>query len=186
MGILAKLVNIVFLHNFYNILIILFVGAFFVTWFAMAFYSNLKPQNGSRLSVNPFVAGGVVTVAVLAIGVDLMNIYFTNRARSSIQTRLEHIGSPYSVRINSTTVQNPEAIVAMLKGIGDEFAHHSHPEKRFLVYVEGKGGSVTIILNRDSGRRTEYWVYLPDDGPIGNPPGGREIGHITTPLLDGL
>lgn len=147
---------------------------------AIAKWRKIPPMH-----MRPGLIVGWIVLACCVGGFIGINSYMARRARLALVERLDHLDGPYTVRVNGTAVRNPEAVVAALREVRELPAHHSSPEMRLQVEVEGKGGSVTMILARDSDVAREYWVYLPSDDPVGNPPGGQEIGRVTTPALDG-
>lgn len=81
--------------------------------------------------------------------------------RHEVLTELGETGHGYSVFVDDESVQNQAGIVEALLSIKPHRGHHSHPEDRFVVRVEGQKNSVVLELGRDSEIKTEYWIFNP-------------------------
>jgi hypothetical protein len=160
----------------YNLLAIIFIPTFAYAWLNTVARSMAKGRKGP---IRPSVIVGWIVVVCCGGGIAGISSYMAGRARSAVIARLKYLGEPYTVRVNGAAVRDPDAVVVALRAVRDVPAHHSSPQERLHVDVEGRAGSFELIIARDSERADEYWVYLPEDDPVGNPPGGNEIGRVT-------
>ena len=67
-------------------------------------------------------------------------------------------------------------------------AHHSNPTKRLKIRISNHVPRLFLLLARDSGDPTEYWVFWPREYWVFNPKyrltADHDIGRIKTHLFD--
>jgi len=98
---------------------------------------------------------------------------------------LEEMGPMLSSRIESATVngslfEQVDELAAVLRGVHDAPAHHSHTVKGYEVWVKTELGPLTLRLCRDSQNPHEYWVFYPRFHSTDS----SEVGRVFTDLLD--
>ena len=136
-----------------------------------------------ELDLQPWM---VWLIAVLACGTILFLGYRNeqeSRARSTILKVLEAPDSDLVVTVNGHLWSPNNAVLATIRGVHAQAAHHSGPGHEILVVIRGKQrGKLQLTLARDSDVRQEYWVFWTLQE--GNP-NRLEIGRIETSIFDG-
>lgn len=86
----------------------------------------------------------------------------------------------YEVLVEGERVPDPGPLLAALRTLSWQSAHHSHPTTPLHVEVRSRSGALTLIVARDSSRPEEYWVFVPRKTFPQASPLGLEIGRIHT------
>jgi hypothetical protein len=85
------------------------------------------------------------------------------------------------VSVAGRPVENPQAVLQVLKTLRWAWAHHSSPSHPIFVHVAAPGHELVLNLSRDSSNPREYWVFSPRYRVTSM----NEIGRIFTDSLDG-
>jgi len=104
------------------------------------------------------------------------------RARETLLRDLNVLKPPYRVQLNGRDTTEPAAIVAALRAVTTVPAHHSGPDRPFLLDISDRQYNVLVTLAEDSQRPDEFWVFRtpPKSSPASL---GQEVGRITDPNL---
>jgi hypothetical protein len=135
--------------------------------------------NGTGISKRVPVKSTIFFVVPILVAI-LIAETMASLSRSEALTFIRDLSESYKVSVNRGPVQDPEPIIAALKQISPEVAHHSHPLKEIEVDIQTEKSELTLVLRRDSDFPREYWVYYPKYKVTSS----NEIGRITTPVFD--
>ncbi len=98
---------------------------------------------------------------------------------------LEAVSPSAAISIDGRQVQNPAAVIDILRHIGDLPAHHSSPTRIMNVTVSDPPRRLSLWLARDSSDPHEYWVFFPSPSKLAFRASLKtDIGHLRTTLLD--
>jgi len=138
--------------------------------------NKFSPTNQSRKFP---VKSTIIFVAAVLIAIVVAET-MASLSRAEAVTFIQQLSGNYRVSVNHQPVTNPDGMIAALKQISPELAHHSHPTKRIRVEIQTEKGDWTLELGRDSDFPQEYWVFYPKYRVTSN----NEIGRITAPVFD--
>ena|SRR5271166_3494453 len=97
------------------------------------------------------------------------------RARIEIRKILQAPDNEFVVTVNGRQVPYNGAVLRAIRGVHLRMAHHSYPNYEVPVTIQGKRGRLELTLARDSGLKSEYWVFWARDE---RNPNRLEIGRI--------
>ena len=122
--------------------------------------------------------GFLITIVLVFAGQEAARL----RAREALLRDLNNLKPTYRVQVNGRDTIEPAAIVAALRAVTTVPAHHSGPERPFLLDISDGEYNLLVTLAEDSQRPHEFWVFRP---PPKSSPGslGQEVGRITDPQL---
>jgi hypothetical protein len=123
--------------------------------------------------IQPYVIVSGILLFIFVTSISTMVRYEVLSALDALPAR------PRTV-VNGSVLPNPEPVLAALKRIAPQMAHHSHTERTINVEVQSGGNTLKLRLGRDSDRPQEYWVFY-SGYPVTEK---NEIGRITTEALD--
>ena len=106
--------------------------------------------------------------------------FTTSFSRDEVLQFMQNLSGSYTVYVNNQPARDPDKVIAAVKKVDTQLAHHSHPTERIRVEIKAAQGDLVLELGRDSESPQEYWVYYPKYGITSN----NEIGRITTPVFD--
>jgi hypothetical protein len=133
-----------------------------------------EPRNRTaRFFLGLLVFGGIIASFFV------FGAIIKTAAREEMSPRLcSRIGS---ATVNGRPFEQVDELAAVLRGIHDSPAHHSHPAKSYEVRVNTDVGPLTLRLCRDADNPHEYWVFYPGFHSTSL----NEVGRTFTDLLDG-
>jgi hypothetical protein len=103
---------------------------------------------------------------------------FTGRVE--VMRAIDSLTNNAGVSINGKFIENPKAILSVIKTVHWVFPHHSHPTKRIDVEIFDQSRHLLLSLARDSDNPREYWVFYPKYYITRS----NEIGRVVTPAFD--
>ena len=98
--------------------------------------------------------------------------------RQHVVMFLQSMDDSAVVYINGLPVDDGDAVVVQLLTLRRRQGHGSHPVEKLEVEVTNGEKHLKLVLRTDSEFNTEYWVYLVDQFPPGNPSDNLFIGKI--------
>jgi len=103
-------------------------------------------------------------------------VFLSHAARDEVRARLS--AAVTEIRVNGTPAADPERLLSALRQIKAHNYHHSHPTASYRVQLQTTGGTLELLLRRDSTVPNEYWVFYPEFVRA------NDIGTVVTDNLD--
>ncbi len=141
-----------------------------------------------RISVDKpkkFYAIGAVLISQLLLTVVLFSFFhsrFNNKLKEDIGQIVD--SKELQININDSIVSKSfrDLLIVELKNIGNVFTNHTGPDFEINMYLITKDKKMHLLLGRDSGDSTLYWIYVKDYRASRK----NDIGKIRTKQLDYL
>jgi hypothetical protein len=141
-------------------------------------------SNAGRVRLLGAAAVTVLAVIVpLVLGILAWETARANRSREAVLDKLGGVSTSCDVEVAGQPVPRPEPIVAALRTLRHEPAHHSHPTNPFRVDIICSSDAIRLVLARDSERLQEYWVFEAHATDWSQPQPSTEIGRISTTIF---
>lgn len=135
----------------------------------------------------PFPLRSTLLFAIPLIVCTLAAAASTFVAQCQVAKFLGSVSDRSTISVDGHVVQNRDQLLATLKEFADVPAHHSHPTRELQVEILDPPKSMHLWLGRDCDDPHEYWVFAPSPSKLAARVGmKKDIGHIKTPLFDGL
>jgi hypothetical protein len=103
-----------------------------------------------------------------------------SNAREQVRYKINSLRPRYTLSVNGAVVQNSRDVLRALNDLHRELGHHSHFTKKIDVVICDQSDHIALILERDSERPEEDWVFLPKYWITLR----TEIGRIKTSAFD--
>ena len=101
--------------------------------------------------------GFLITIVLVFAGQDAAQL----RACEALVRDLNILKPTNRVQLNGRDTTEPAAIVTALRAVTTVPAHHSGPERPFLLDISDGEHNILVTLAEDSQRPNEFWVFRP-------------------------
>ena len=151
-----------------------------VNWSIYIWKITKRHRPEPRTSTVKIPIKSVLGFMIPVIVVLCASIFSESIARDDVLRRVNSLPEGCNVSVNGQAVQDPKAIISVLKSLHPVLPHHSEPTRTINVQIWDYSRQITLILARDSGNPQEYWVFYPKHAITAR----NEVGRITTPIFD--
>jgi hypothetical protein len=134
---------------------------------------------------NKFYVIGAVLISQLILTVVLFYFFhsrFANKLREDIGQIVDSKELQINIDDSIASKSFRDSLTVELKNIGNVFTNHTGPDFEINMDLITKDKKIHLLLGRDSGDSTLYWIYVKDYRTSRN----NDIGKIRTKLLNYL